>query len=167
MNFINLAFNLRYRFCVSFFLFTLTTSFAQTITQEKMQKLSFMVGEWIGTSTGYDNDTISNQIPAFEKVSYKLDRNIITIDLHSEKLQLHTIIYYDEKDETYYYNPYYKNGAAKYTAELKEGKFIVWPNKNKRFIFNLTPEGNFQEYGEKFENGKWVKYFEDNFIKTP
>jgi hypothetical protein len=33
----------------------------------------------------------------------------------------------------------------------------------KRFIFGLNVEGEFVEYGENLENGKWVKYFEDTF----
>ncbi len=139
---------------------------AQTSQQEHMQKLSFMIGDWVGTSVSYENDTISKQVRASEKIRYRLDKNIITIDLESEALKLHTVIYYDEKEATYYYNTYYKNGAGKYVGEYKDGKFIVWPTKNKRFIFNLTDQGNFQEYGEKFENGKWTKYFEDNFKKA-
>ena len=108
---------------------------------------------------------MKKQVPAFEKISYKLDQNIITIDLQSESLQLHTIIYYNEKAEKYYYHPYYKTGTARYEAMFKDNKFIVTPNDTKRFIFHLTKEGKFQEYGEKLENCKWIKYFEDNFMK--
>lgn len=126
-----------------------------------------MVGDWVGTSTTYKNDSVATKIPAFEKISYKLDEHIITIDLYSELLQLHTIIFYDEEEKTYYYNPYYKKGSAKYKAEFKEGKFIVWPSETKRFVFKLTPEGNFQEYGEILDKGRWVTYFKDNFKKIP
>jgi len=146
-------------------LFIVNSLLGQSSGQENMEKLDFMIGEWVGISTTYQNDTIEKQAPAFQKISYKLNKSIITIDLQSEILQLHTVIYYDSIDGTYYYNPYYKGGKGEYAAEYKDGKLIVWPNKNKRFIFHLTPEGNFQEYGEKLENGEWVKYFEDNFQK--
>ncbi|WP_281987533.1 hypothetical protein [Aquimarina aggregata] len=148
-------------------LFSVNSGFSQTVQQEKMEKLSYLVGEWIGTSTIYKNDSITKQVPVFENVSFKLDKNIITLDVYSELIQLHTIIYYDEKDEKYYYNPFSKNGAGKYPGEYKDGKFIVWFNENRRLIFSLTPEGYFQEYGEKLENGIWHKYFEDVLKKTP
>ena len=48
-----------------------------------MEKLNFMIGEWVGISTTYQNDTIAKQVPAFEKISYRLDKNLITIDLQS------------------------------------------------------------------------------------
>ena len=157
----------RLTICLAIIICSMQASFGQTVRQEKMAQLSYMVGEWIGTSTSYENDTIVKQGPAFEKVSYKLDSNIITIDLHSESLQLHTVIYYDEIDQTYYYNPYYKTGVGKYRGEYKEGQFMVWFSENRRLIFRLTPEGDFQEYGEKREQGVWKKYFEDILKKTP
>ncbi|MEL6720700.1 MAG: hypothetical protein AAFP82_18490 [Bacteroidota bacterium] len=128
-----------------------------------MKQLNFMVGDWVGISTTYENGEIATQVPAFQKIQYAVDGNIITIDLHSETLQLHTVIYYDEEQETYYYNPYYKKGTARYTAEYAEGKLVVTKNETTRFIFNKTSENGFQEYGERLENGEWVKYFEDNF----
>jgi hypothetical protein len=144
-----------------------TTSLnSQTSTKNKMEQLKFMVGDWVGISTSYKNDTIESKVPAYQKISYKLDKNIITIDLLSETLQLHTIIYYDDKADKYCYNSYYKGGTGKYTGEFKDNKFVVSPSKTKRFIFHSPSEGVFQEYGEKLENGKWVKYFEDNFKKS-
>ncbi len=167
MEYIKAAFNHRTSYCFAIILFAVNSAVGQTSSQEQMEKLNFMIGEWIGVSTTYQNDTITKQVSAVEKISYKLNKNLITIDLQSEILQLHTVIYYDEKDEKYYYNSYYETGTGKYAAEYKDGKFIVWPSKSKRFIFHLTSEGNFQEYGEKLENGEWIKYFEDNFKKSP
>lgn len=166
MDHIKSAFYLRTCFCLVMMFFAIGSVVGQTSRQEKMEQLNFMIGEWVGISTAYQNDTIVKQVPAMEKISYRLDKNLITIDLQSETLKLHTVIYYDDKDEKYYYNSYYKEGTGKYPAEYKDGKFIVSPNKSKRFIFHLTPKGNFQEYGEKFENGEWIKYFEDNFKKS-
>jgi len=154
-------------FCLAIFLFTNNIGNTQTIQQEKMTQLHFMVGEWIGTSSSIKKDTISKQVAVFEEVAFKLDSHLITIDLHSESLQLHTTIYYDEKDQKYYYTPYSKRGAKKYPAEYKEGKFIVWFNENKRLIFSLTTAGHFQEYGESFKEGVWRKYFEDILVKAP
>jgi len=134
--------------------------------QKEMQKLDFMVGEWIGNSTSIKADTIYKKVPAYEKISYKIDENIITIDLASETLKLHTVIYYSKEDDTYYYNPFYKSGAATYPATYEGGKLIISPNDNKRFIFTTDALGNFTEYGEELIDGVWKKYFEDKFVRN-
>jgi hypothetical protein len=131
-----------------------------------MQKLEHFTGDWVGISKAFENGKVTREIPAFEKISYKVDKHILTIDLYSESLKLHTVIYYDEEDETYYYNPFYKTGTARYPAKLVDGKLIVSPSESKRFIFEITAEGQFREYGETYENGQWVPYFEDVFDKN-
>ncbi|WP_299016235.1 hypothetical protein [uncultured Polaribacter sp.] len=138
---------------------------AQTNGNQQMAKLNFMIGNWVGTSTSYKNGKINKQVPASQVISYKVDQNIITIDLNSETLKLHTVIYYDDEKQSYLYNPYYNNGSAKYTAILKDDKFIVSPNPEKRFVFQLLEDDSFREYGEVFKDGVWLVYFEDNFKK--
>ncbi|WP_435622466.1 hypothetical protein [Flagellimonas sp.] len=131
-----------------------------------MQLLNFMIGEWIGTSKIYENGVVTQEGSAYEKISYDLDKNILVIELNTEMLQLHTIIYYDEKDSTYYYYPFSKRGVNRYPAEFKNGQLIVNSNDTRRFIFRSTSDGGFQEYGEQFIDGKWTKYFEDTFINS-
>lgn len=145
------------------FIFICNSVLSQSLKQEKMELLSFMIGEWIGTSTVYKDGVISKKGSAYEKISYDLDKSILVIELNSEFLQLHTIIYYDEKDQIYYYYPFSKNGARKYPAEYKDGQLVVQSSDKNRFIFSKTPEGGFKEYGEQLVNGKWRIYFEDNF----
>jgi hypothetical protein len=156
---------LKHLFCV-LFIFTINTVFGQSVKQEKMEQLSILTGEWVGTSKVFENGEVIKQGPAFEHIYFDLDSNILVIQLNSEFLQLHTIVTYDESDSTYYYHPFYKSGTAKYPAEFKEGKLIVSPNEKTRFIFTRTPEGEFQEYGEKFVEGEWTRYFEDTFKNT-
>ncbi len=139
-----------------------TTMTAQSIKQEKMNDLAYMVGEWVGTASTFKDGKLETEIPAYQSIKYAVNKSIITIDLHSEALQLHTVIYYDEKDETYYYNPYYENGRSQSPAKFIDGKLIVSPNDENRYIFQKTKEG-FREHGEKLIDGEWVKYFEDNF----
>jgi hypothetical protein len=146
-------------------MFIWMSAHCQSIQQEQMQKLNHFIGDWVGTSTAIKNDSTTSKIPAYEKISFKVDNHILTIDLYSESLKLHTVIYYDEEAETYVYNPFYKGGAAKYPAKLVNGKLIVSPSKTKRFIFEINEEGSFREYGEIFENGEWTMYFEDLFEK--
>jgi len=154
---------MHFKFITILFTFFISTSMnAQNISQEKMNDLSYMIGDWVGTATTFKNGELDTQIPAFQKIQYRLDKSIITIDLHSESLQLHTVIYYDEKDETYYYHPYYKTGRSESPAKFVDGKLIVSPSETKRYIFQKTNEG-FREHGEELINGEWVKFFEDNF----
>jgi len=147
-------------------LFLFNSAFSQSLKQEKMEQLSFLIGKWIGTSKIYENGVLAKQVSAYEKISYDLDKHILVIELNTEFLQLHTIIYYDEKDQTYYYYPFSKNGVNRYPATFKDGQLVVRSSETKRFIFTKTPEGGFREYGEQLIDGKWVKYFEDSFKNT-
>jgi hypothetical protein len=147
-------------------IFLCSSVFAQNLKQEKMEQLSFLVGEWVGTSKIYENGELTKQCAAYENISYDLDKSILVIELNTEFLQLHTIINYDEKDQKYYYHRFSKEGAAVYPAEYKDGQLIVWRDEKTRFFFGSTPNGGFQEYGEKWINGEWIKFFEDTFINT-
>lgn len=140
---------------------------AQHVKKDKMAELSFMIGDWIGTSTTYEDNTIKEQGPAFEKIAYKLDGELITIDLNSTSLQLHTVIYYEPKDETYYYCPFSKKRVGKFKGEVKDGKFLVWFSDSYRLVFQQTPAGEFMEYGETLKDGKWSLSFKDVLKKAP
>lgn len=158
---------LKYKLCLTLVLVlsVYINGMSQSIQQQEIQKLDFLIGNWIGTSKAFKNGKIKRQVPAFEKISFKVNEHILTIDLYSESLKLHTVIYYDDEAETYFYNPFYKTGTARYPAKLVNGKLIVNPSETKRFIFEITDKGQFREYGETFENGKWTMYFEDVFEK--
>ena len=156
---------LKYSYFIAFILLCHSV-FAQNLKLEKMEQLNFMIGEWVGTSKVYENGVISRQGSAYENISYDLDKSILVIELNTEFLQLHTIIYYDEIDEKYYYSRFSKSGAARYPAEFKDGQLIVMRDDKTRFFFKRTPEGGFQEYGEQLINGEWIKIFEDTFKNT-
>jgi hypothetical protein len=146
--------------------FLASSVFTQNIKKDKMKRLSFLVGEWVGTSKIYENGIVTRQGAAYEKISYDLDKYILVIELNTEFLQLRTIINYNEKDKKYYYHRFSKEGFARYPAEFKDGKLIVWRDEKTRFFFGRTSEGNFLEYGEQMNNGKWTRTFEDTFKNT-
>lgn len=146
--------------------FLCNSVFTQNLKQEKMEQLNFLVGEWVGTSKVYESGVVARQCAAYEKISYDLDKSILVIELNTEFLQLHTIIYYDENDQKYYYYRFSKSGASRYPAEYKDGQLIVWKDEKTRFFFGRTAEGGFQEYGEQRINGEWTKIFEDTFVNT-
>ena len=150
------------RFIVVFLLIT-SVVFGQNTKQEKMQALSFMVGEWIGTSKGFENGKITREVAAYQEIAYDLDQHILVIKLNSESLLLHTIIYYDQTDDTYYYHPFSKRGMKRSPAKFEDGKLVVWNSDTRRYTFSRTEDGGFREHGEQFIDGKWVTYFEDIF----
>ena len=141
-------------------------AFSQQLQQEKMEQLQFMTGEWVGTSRIYENGMLTREGAAYENIQYDLDTGILVIELNTAFLQLHTIIYYDEQDEQYYYHRFSQKGAARYPAEYRDGQFMVMKDENTRFILGSTPDGGFREYGEQRINGVWTKIFEDTFINT-
>jgi hypothetical protein len=147
-------------------LFFASSVFTQNIKKDKMERLSFLVGEWVGTSKIYENGMVTRQGSAYEKISYDLNKSILVIELNTEFLQLRTIVNYNEKDEKYYYHRFSKEGFARYPAEFKDGKLIVWKNEKTRFFFGRTSQGNFLEFGEQMINGQWTKTFEDTFTNT-
>ena len=163
--------NMRYKNIDKYFyfivlIFLASSVFAQNIKKDKMEQLSFLIGEWVGTSKIYEDGKLTKQGSAYEKISYDLDKSILVIELNTDFLQLRTIINYDEKDQKYYYHRFSKEGVAIYPAEFKDGKLIVWRDEKTRFFFGRTAEGDFQEYGEQMVNGKWTKIFEDTFKNT-
>jgi hypothetical protein len=150
-------------YCFLVWVFLLTSISAQNTEKDKMEQLSFLVGEWIGTSKIYENGTVIKQGAAYEKISFDLNKSILVIELNSEFLQLRTIVNYDKTDQKYYYHRFSKEGFAKYPAVFKDGKLVVLKNKKTKFSFTKTPDGNFQEYGEQLIDGKWIRSFEDDF----
>ncbi|WP_092982916.1 hypothetical protein [Robiginitalea myxolifaciens] len=143
-----------------------SSTYGQNKKAEMMEKLDFLVGEWIGTTRIYENGKVTREGAAYEKISYDLEKNILVIELNTEFLQLHTIVLFSEEDQKYHYHRFAKSGAAVYPAELIDGQLVVMPNENTRFFFRSTPEGGFREYGERRIDGTWVKTFEDTFTNT-
>ena len=140
--------------------------FAQNVKKEKMEQLNFLIGEWIGTTTIYEDGIVTREGSAYEKISYDLNKSVMVIELNTDFLQLRTIILFDENDQKYYYHRFSKEGAAVYPAEFQDGQLIVWKDDTTRFFFRRMPDNGFQEYGEKLIDGKWTKIFEDNFKNT-
>lgn len=140
-------------------------SSAQTTEKEALAKLSFMIGNWKGTSTIYSDTT--KRVPVTENVRYLIDGNLIVLDVKSSLIELHTVIRYDAKEQTYYYQPFSKSrGKSSYKGSIVNDDFIVYFSKERRLIFTTTAKGEFHEYGEKLVDGKWVKYFEDILQKS-
>jgi len=133
---------------------------AQEREKKELTKLSFLMGNWSGVSSTYTSKD-TTQVKVKERVNYIMNGNILTLDVVSKKIEIHTVITYSVKDSCYYYQPYTKTGGGKYKGKLENGKFIVHFNSKSRLIFEKTKNGEFHEYGESLVDGKWKKYFED------
>ncbi len=129
--------------------------------QKALARLSFLVGNWKGQSTIYSKDSVKTA-QVSERVKYLLDGNLLTLDVKSPFIQLHTVIRYSAKDSTYYYHPFTNTSEGKaYKGRIENGKFIVLFNDNYKVIFERTEDGKFHEYGERIVNGKKEMSFED------
>lgn len=147
----------------TFLLLTIVMSnlYAQKTEKEALAKLSFLMGNWSGKDFVYSKKD-TTVVHVKESVNYILDGNIMTIDVNSSTVKLHTIITYSLKDKCYYYQPFSKTGAKKYKGEFKDGKFIVHFNKRSKITFEKTAKGEFHEYGTYLtKDNVWKKYFED------
>ncbi len=150
-------------YCLLVWTFLMPSISAQNTEINKMDQLSFLVGEWIGTSKIYENGVVVKEGAAYEKISFDLNNTILVITLNTEFLKLRTIVTYDQTDQKYYYHRFSKDGFARYPAEYIDGKLVVWRDEKTRFFFTKTVDGNFREYGEQLIDGKWIKSFEDTF----
>lgn len=153
----------------AFFSNILTLS-AQSEEQNAMAKLSFMIGDWKGTGSSYPKEQ-NKPYDVLSKVRYDLDGEILVLRHRSMRdgkavLSLHTIIYYNAKEKQYYYNAFRKQGARPFVGNIVDGKLICTIGDDYRLIFQRTPEGLFNEYGEKRVDGIWTKNFEDLLYPT-
>lgn len=57
--------------CFLLLLFLCNAGFSQSLKQEKMELLHFLVGEWIGTSKIYENGVVTKQCAARYPAEYK------------------------------------------------------------------------------------------------
>jgi len=133
---------------------------AQETEKEALMRLSFMMGNWEGVSTSY-NDGSEKTVNVVERVKYIMGGDLMVLDVKSPSIELHTIISYSVSDKSYYYQPNTKSRGGRYKARFENDQFLVTLSDKVRLTFERTEVGEFHEYGEKLVNGKWEKYFED------
>ena len=138
---------------------------AQTEEQKAMAKLSFLIGDWKGQGTSYPKAE-NEPYQVLSKVRYDLDGELLVLRHRSTRndstlLALHTIMYYNKEDGYYYYNAYRRSGARPFQCQLKDDQFICEINGNYRLTFQRTENGEFNEFGQRLVDDKWIKNFED------
>ncbi|NAS29509.1 hypothetical protein GTQ40_00855 [Flavobacteriaceae bacterium R38] len=156
---------------IAILFFTSQITLGQSIEQKEMAKLSFLIGDWKGTGNSIPKNK-AGDYTALTKVRYDLDGELLVLKLRSFRgdtpvLSLHTIMYYNKEDGHYHYRAYTKNGARPFKGTLvNNNKLVLKLGENYRLTFQRTPEGAFNEFGEKLVDGKWIKNFEDLHFPT-
>jgi len=132
-----------------------------------IEQLDFLVGHWAGDGVSYDKDGVKTQYYDTEHVRFDLDRNLLLINAQGQRYgdttyQLHTVIYYDEAAGNYVYTPYSGMRTPRpFRCDLVAEQFICLTEaKTFRLIFQRLPDGHWNEFGERLEDGVWRKTFE-------
>lgn len=146
------------------------TSFAEepekSEQQIEMKKLSFLVGEWAGPGQSFATDGSVSAYYDTEKVYFDVQGSLLVIHANGTKdgqhyYAIHTVIYYDVDAKHYWYNPYTAKGSRPFRCDLKEQLFQCYSaDRLTRFNFQRLPGGEWNEFGETLENGRWRKTFE-------
>ena len=138
------------------------------ISQNPLDKLSFMIGEWEGagwmmTREGKQTSKI------LEKVECKLDCNIMIVEglgtkidsITKETIVVHNafgVLSFDAKSNSLSIRAYKKEGVTESKIEFIEEKIIQWnldiPNGSKvRFTVDFKAENKWIEIGEFSRDG--------------
>lgn len=134
---------------------------------DPMAALAFMRGDWKGTSTSF-GPTGPRMEPISETIGYRLDGNLLVLEVDSPSLRLHTLIHYDAREHAYVYTPFGADGGGTaYRAELEDGRLRVQLGDTRRLTFEPMPDGRLREYGQQLEDGTWTAYFEDLLSPVP
>lgn len=152
------------------FIFTpLLMAQSTSLTEEQiaMQKLSFLMGNWSGKGTSYDQLGKASDYFDTENIWYDVKESILVIQANGYKderhtYSLHTIVHYDEAAKHYWYQPFTAKGARKYRCDLNNKKLLCHnENDTFRLTFQRLENGQWNEFGErKDQNDKWFKSFE-------
>jgi hypothetical protein len=138
----------------------------ETLHQDKIKALSFLVGSWAGEGRSYADDGSNSSYFDTEDVWFDVENSLLIIQAkgfrdNKQFYGIHTVIYYDEAQGHYWYNPYTAKGARAFSCDLGNKVFLCHtPDKTFRLTFRRTESGQWNEFGEKLVDGHWQKTFE-------
>ncbi|HEX2982050.1 MAG TPA: hypothetical protein VHO28_00760 [Ignavibacteriales bacterium] len=159
-------------------LFT-TISFAQSAEQAQktaMQKLSWLIGEWHGTSeTNLGGGKGKSVVDTYESARYDLDSMLVIVYIKGSEFDSvsntkktvnndFVVISYDAKDNTYEWRAW-KNPSGSFSSfEIKPGEKNFESGSKvqagqTRFVTALNEQGQLTETGSFSRDGeKWVNF---------
>lgn len=143
-----------------------------TVSQENIQKLDFLLGKWEGSGWRMSPDGTKHTFDQSENVQFKLDSTAVLIEgkgIANEEI-IHNaiaIITYDKESGNYAFQSFLQNGMkGSFKAELKESVFYWYPNENIRYIISINDKGQWHETGEFNREGNWRQFFEMTLSKS-
>lgn len=146
---------------------------AQNAEKQAMAKLSFMVGDWKGKGVLLPAKN-RQPLDVISEVRYDLNGTLLVIRVLETKnnqpvLRLHTVIYYNAKEDKYYYNPFSPKGLKRsFQGKMVNSQKIIFSlaDNSYRLVFQRNEQGAFVEHGERKVNGQWKKNFENVLLPT-
>jgi|GEM_PF-679428 len=159
--------------CFFYSCLVLAQTTAPTPEQKAISALEFLTGNWTGPGISYNEASETTEYIDTELVSFELDRRLLLIKASGEiegkpYYQLHTIVYYDIKEEHYVYTPYTGRRPGSYHCNLKAKMFVCLnQEKSYRLSFQRLEDGRWNEFGESLKEGKWLKSFETKLSRMP
>jgi hypothetical protein len=143
------------------------------ISQQAIEKLAFLSGEWKGTGWIMAEDGNRYEFDQTELVQLKLDGTALLIEGRgmSDGKVIHdalAVVTYNQKDKNYSFMAWLSNReGGEYRGELIDNFFYWYPGDNIRYIIYLNEKGQWYEKGEyNTGGGNWFQFFEMTLDKV-
>lgn len=143
-----------------------------SIVQEEVLKLNFLIGEWKGSGWIIGQDMIKRTFDQTETVQFKLDSTAVLIEgkgvTNGKKVQeAMAIITYQGESNQYDFQSFLPSGQkGNYKSELTDGAFYWYPTNFIRYIIRVNEQGQWYEIGEINKVGNWYQFFEMTLDKV-
>lgn len=153
----------------SFFAIQGNASTIDPVSKEKMEALSFLVGDWEGAGWIQDREG-RHEFTSHEAIRFELNGTILMIrGKHMESgVVTHDamgILSYQPEEGQYQFASYLSDGrSGTYKAEVKDRVLIWYQERSQgtvRFTIQITSDGQWVETGEFSRDlNEWHKFFE-------
>lgn len=143
-----------------------------SIVQEEVLKLNFLIGEWKGTGWIIGQDMIKRAFDQTENVQFKLDSTALLIEgkgVSNGKIvqEALAIITYQGESNQYDFQSFLPSGQkGTYKSELTDGVLYWYPTNFIRYIIRVSEQGQWYEVGEINKVGNWYQFFEMTLDKV-
>lgn len=135
-------------------------------SQEKIQQLGFLTGNWKGKGWMMMQDGKKYTFDQTEKVQLKLDETVLLIEGNgmSYGRNIHNalaIVSWNKTSNQFDFRSWLATGMnGAFKAELKDKKLYWYPMENMQYIIWINEKGQWYETGEIKRNNEWVQFFE-------
>jgi hypothetical protein len=143
------------------------------ISQQAIEKLAFLSGEWKGTGWIMAEDGNRYEFDQTELVQLKLDGTALLIEGRgmSNGKTMHdalAVVTYNQQDKDYSFRTWLTTRqGGEFRGEFIDNNFYWYPGDNIRYIIYLNEKGQWYEKGEYNTGGdNWYQFFEMTLDKV-